>query len=354
MDFCSPEPVIRALHERVDHRIFGYQGDSPELRATLVERMRTRHHFDITGDQLIFLPGLVFGLYAVSRAVGQPGSGVLVNTPVYPPFLSAPDSTNRTLIKAPMASSVTNGILRYEIDFDALEAAVTPDTRLFILCNPHNPVGRVYTRQELEGIADFCMRHDLIICSDEIHCDLVYEGYEHISIATLSPEVAQKTVTLLAPSKTFNLPGFGLGFAVIENEELRKSVQASAYKTGASVNALAYTAAQAAYAEGQEWLDELLPYLQGNRDALVQFMRENLPDVPVTQPEGTYLAWLDFRAYDLQPSPYAFFLENAKVALSGGDSFDAPGFVRVNCGTTRDTLLAALNRMLKALELTKA
>lgn len=126
MDFCSPEPVIRALHERVDHRIFGYQGDSPELRATLVERMRTRHHFDITGDQLIFLPGLVFGLYAVSRAVGQPGSGVLVNTPVYPPFLSAPDSTNRTLIKAPMASSVKNGILRYEIDFDALEAAVTP------------------------------------------------------------------------------------------------------------------------------------------------------------------------------------------------------------------------------------
>ncbi|MEP7290799.1 MAG: PatB family C-S lyase [Chloroflexota bacterium] len=349
MDFRSPEPVLRALHERVEHGVFGYQSDSPELRAVLVERMRARHHFNITSDQLLFLPGLVFGLNAVSRAVGESGSGVLVQTPVYPPFLTAPKNTHRLLQKAALASSVTNGILRYEIDFDALEAAVTPETRLFILCNPHNPVGRVYTRPELEGIADFCLRHDLIICADEIHCDLVYPGYEHISIATLSPEVAQKCVTLLAPSKTFNLPGFGLGFAVIENAELLNAVRTSAGTTGASVNALAYTAAQAAYSEGQAWLDELLVYLQGNRDALVDFVRENLPNVPVTQPEGTYLSWLDFRAFNLEPDPYTYFLDNARVAFNGGEHFDTPGFIRVNCGTTRATLMEALKRVLDAL-----
>ena len=354
MDFRSPEPVIRALHERVDHGVFGYQNDCPDLREILVERLRTRHNFNLSGDQLLFLPGLVFGIYATSRAVGAPGTGILINTPVYPPFLSAAPSTDRTLQKAPLASSVTAGILRYELDFDALEAAVTPETRLFILCNPHNPVGRVYTRQELEAIAEFCLRHDLVICSDEIHCDLLYPGSHHTSIATLAPEVAACTVTLLAPSKTFNLPGFGLGFAVIENPELREAVRASAHKTGASVNALAYTAAQAAYAEGQSWLDEILVYLQENRDALVDFVHENLPSVPVTLPEGTYLAWLDCRALNLQPDPYTFFLNEARVALSGGEGFDAPGFVRINYGTTRGTLMEGLNRMVEALTLKQA
>lgn len=349
MDFRSPEPVIRALHERVEHGVFGYQGDSPSLRSLLVERMSKRHHFNISGDQILFMPGLVFGLYAVSRAVGSAGTGVLVNTPVYPPFLSAPNDTNRVLQKAPLASSVSNGILRYEIDFDALEATVTPETKLFILCNPHNPIGRVYNRQELEGIAEFCLRHNLIICSDEIHCDLLYPGSEHISIATLSPEVAANTVTLFAPSKTFNLPGFALGFAVVENPELRKAVQDSASKAHAMVTALAYTAAEAAYAEGQPWLDELMLYLQGNRDALVEFVRTNLPNVPVTQPEGTYLAWLDFTGYNLQPDAYTFFLENARIACSGGENFDAPNFVRINYGTTRETLMAGLNKLLAAL-----
>lgn len=349
MDFRSPEPVIRALHERVDHGIFGYQSDCPDLREILIERMRTRHNFNISSDQLMFLPGLVFGLYATSRAVGAPGTGILVNTPVYPPFLKTPVHTNRTLQKAPLASSVTDGVLRYELDFDALEAAVKPETRLFILCNPHNPVGRVYTRQELEGIAEFCLRHDLIICSDEIHCDLLYPGAQHISIASLSPEVAARTVTLLAPSKTFNLPGFGLGFGIIQNPQLREAVRASVESTGASVTALAYTAAQAAYAEGQPWLDEMLVYLQDNRDTLVDFVHENLPNVPVTVPEGTYLAWLDCRALDLQPDPYNFFLNEARVAVSNGEDFAAPGFVRINYGTTRATLLEGLNRIIETL-----
>lgn len=349
MDFRSPEPVIRALHERVDHGVFGYQMDCPELRGVLVERLRTHHNLDVSTDDILFVAGLVFGLNTVARAIGAPGSGVLVQTPAYPPFLSAPDNTDRVLQKAPLASTVSDGILHYEIDFDALEAAVTPETKLFVLCNPHNPVGRVYTRKELEDIAEFCLRHDLIICSDEIHCDLIYEGYHHTSIASLSPEVADRCITMLAPSKTFNLPGFGLGYMVIQNPDLRELIQTTLHKIGSSVNALAYTAAEAAYREGQPWLDEVLAYLKDNRDAVVEFVRETLPEVPVTAPEGTYLAWLDCRPLKLEPDPYTFFLDHARVAFSNGASFDAPGFIRINYATTRETLMEGLNRAAKAL-----
>lgn len=349
MDFRSPEPVIRALHERVEHGVFGYQSNCPELRALLVERLRARHNIEISADELTFIPGLVYGLYTVSRAVGAPGSGILMQTPVYPPFLAAPRNNDRLLQTAPLASSVSNGILHYEIDFDALEAAVTPETRLFLFCNPHNPVGRVYTRKELEGVADFCLRHDLIICSDEIHCDLLYEGFHHTSIASLSPEIAARTVTLLAPSKTFNLPGFGLGVAVIQEPSLRDLVRSTVGKIGASVNALAYTAAEAAYRDGQPWLDSVMIYLRDNRDLVIEFVQQNMPGVSITQPEGTYLAWLDVRSLNLQPDAYTFFLDNARVAFSNGISFDAPGFLRINYATTRGTLMEALNRVREAM-----
>lgn len=349
MDFRSPEPVIRALHERIDHGVFGYQNDCPDLREVLVERLRARHNLMAATDQILFMPGLVFGLNTVSRAIGAPGSGILVLTPAYPPFLSAPGNNDRPLQTAPLASSVSDGILRYEIDFDALEAAITPETRLFLFCNPHNPVGRVYTQAELEGIAEFCLRHDLILCADEIHCDLLYEGSQHISIASLSPEIADRTITLLAPSKTFNLPGFGLGFTVIPNPELRELIRATSSKTGASVNALAHTAAETAYREGQAWLDDVLVYLRDNRDLVIEFVREHFPDVPITQPEGTYLAWMDWRALDLQPNPFQFLLDHAKVAFSDGESFGAPGFLRINYATTRGILMDALLRVKEAL-----
>ncbi len=349
MDFLSPEPVIRALHERVDHGIFGYQNDSPALREVLIERLSKRHHLQVTSEQITFLPGLVFGLNTIGRMIGAPGTGILMNTPIYPPFLSAPRNNDRLVQTAPLASSVSDGILRYEIDFDALEAAVTPETKLFLLCNPHNPVGRVYSRSELEQIAEFVLRHDLILCADEIHCDLVYEGEQHISIASLSREIADRTITLLAPSKTFNLPGFGLGFAVIQNEALRQNLEETLHKIGSGVNALAYTAAEAAYRDGQSWLDEVLAYLRENRDALVDFVRETLPDLPITQPEGTYLDWLDCRSLDLQPNPYKFFLDNAHVAFSDGEAFGAPGFIRINYATTRDTLMEGMNRAQRAL-----
>jgi cystathionine beta-lyase len=242
---------------------------------------------------------------------------------------------------------------RYTIDFDAFERAITPRTRVFILCNPHNPVGRVYQRDELTRMADICLRHDLIICADEIHADLIFQGHRHIPIASLAPEIAERTITLMAPSKTFNLPGLKCAYAIIPNPALRqKFTDARLDLVPQSVNLLGYIATLAAYREGQPWLDELLRYLEANRDTVSQYVAAHLPGVTVGKPEGTYLAWLDCRQAGIpHHDPYTFFLERAKVALNDGATFgtDGQGFVRLNFGCPRATLLQALERMQKAL-----
>lgn len=354
MDFRSPQAVIDALMERVQHGIFGYAMPTPSLYETLLGRLAERHRWPVAKESLVFLSGLVSGLNIAVRAVGEPGDGVAMTTPVYPPFLWAPPSANRTLDAAQLREVRSGSTVHYEIDFDALEAAVTPRTRLFMLCNPHNPVGRVFTRAELEQVAEFCIRHDLIICSDEIHCDLILDNVEHISIATLGPEVARRTITLLAPSKTFNIPGLGFSFAVIEDEELRRRFQQTAEFIVPHPNMLGYTAAEAAYRDGGLWLEALLDYLRGNRDLVVDFVRERLPGVVTTVPEGTYLAWLDFRDVPLPPGvdPFRFCLEHAKVALNDGVPFGAggEGFTRLNFACPRATLKAALEEIAQALE----
>lgn len=355
MDFRSPQVVIDALTERVQHGVFGYAGPSPSLIATLLDRLETRHHWKVSAESLVFLPGLVTGLNVVARAFTQPGEGLAMTTPIYPPFLWAAKNIDHPLNLAPMRDTVTGSTVYYDIDFEALEAAITPQTRLFMLCNPHNPVGRVLTREELERIADLCIRHDLLICSDEIHCDLILGDNPHISIATLGPEVAQRCITLLAPSKTFNIPGLGFSFAVIENPELRQRFE----KTGVGIvphpNALGYVAAEAAYRDGGPWLDALLDYLRGNRDFVVDFVRDRLPGVATTVPEGTYLSWLDFRGVALPDgkSPYAFCLEQAKVALNEGAVFGPGGedFTRLNFGCSRATLETALEEIAQALQI---
>ncbi len=354
MDFRSPQPVIDALVERAQHGIFGYAMPSDSLVETLLERLATRHHWNVGKDALMFLPGLVTAMNVVARAVGEPGDGVAMTTPVYPPFFSAVTNSSRTLDAARLREVREGRTVRYEIDFEALEAAVTPRTRLFMLCNPHNPIGRVYTRAELEQLAEFCIRHDLIICSDEIHCDLVLGDAPHISIATLGPEVAQRTITLLAPSKTFNVPGLGFSFAVVENEALRARLTATSDGIVPHPNLMGYAAAEAAYRDGGPWLDALLDYLRGNRDLLVNFVRERLPDVVTTVPEGTYLAWLDFRNVPLPEGvdPFRFCLEHAKVALNDGAVFGdgGEGFTRLNFGCPRATLKLALEEIAQALE----
>jgi cystathionine beta-lyase len=349
MDFQSPEPIIRALRERAEHGVYGYAFGSRELSEILVERLRTRHHMEVLPEHLHYLPNIVVGLNVVTQAVGARGDGVLLMPPIYFPFFNAITAQERVVNDVPLLATRINGNLHYEMDIDALEAAITPQTKLLLFCNPHNPVGRVYTRAELERLADLCLRHDLIICSDEIHCDLVYQPESHISIASLAPEIAARTVTLIAPSKAFNLPGLGFGAAVVPNDDLRERISKIAWSTGEHAYSMGIVAATAAYGRGQPWLDELVVYLRGNRDALVEYVNMHLPGVATTCPEGTFLAWLDCRELGLE-NPNQFFLEKARVGLTDGAPFGkgGEGFVRLNFGCPRTTLVEGLERMKRA------
>jgi len=276
----------------------------------------------------------------------------LVNTPVYPPFLSAPVNQERVLHEAALHCQVTGQEIQYTLDYDAFNAAIQPNTKLFLLCNPHNPVGRAYTREELTRMADICQRHNLVICSDEIHSDLLLGTTHHIPIAALDAEVAQRTITLLAPSKTYNLPGLGCSMAIIQNAALRQQIQKAASGIVPHVNVLGFVAAIAAYGESQDWLDQLRTYLTANRDFLVSYVKENLPSLRTTIPEATYLAWFDCREAGIEGNAQKFFLEKAKVALNDGAAFgeDGKGFVRLNFGCTRATLTQGLEQMAAALK----
>jgi cysteine-S-conjugate beta-lyase len=346
-DFRSPEPIVRAIHERVNHGVFGYQDDAPELRDILVERMQAHYNWTITPKDILFLPNLVPALNVAARAYAEPGDGVLMNVPLYPPFLSAPTNGGRESLLAELALVRQGQIIRYEIDFDRLEAAVTARTRLFMLCNPHNPIGRVYERWELEKLAAFCLRHNLVICADEIHSDLLYEGQQHLPIATLAPEVAARTITLTGPCKTFNLPGLGFGFAIAQDENIRAQFNKAAAGILAMPGVVAYSAATAAYTECQDYVDALMLYLEGNRNYLVHYVEQHFPQVNITRPEATYLAWLDMRALKLPDSPFKFLLKKANVAFSNGANFGQPGegFIRVNFGCPRAILTEALERV---------
>lgn len=351
MDFRSPEPILRAMHERVDHGVFGYGGLTAKLREVICERMARLYNWKIHPEAVVSLPGLVCGLNVVSRAIGDRGDGALVSTPVYPPFLSAPTNQDRELHSAPLALEERNGHLFYSFDAATFEAAIQPNTRLFILCNPHNPTGRAYTRAELTQMAEIAERHNLVICSDEIHCDLLLGGAQHVPVASLAPEIAERTITLMAPSKTFNVPGLGCSLAIIPNADLRKQMQKASNGIVPHVNLMGYTAAVAAYTECQDWLDELCIYLTRNRDFVVNYIAQELPQLRVTAPEATYLAWIDCRASGIDGNPQRFFLEQAKVALNDGGAFgkEGEGFVRLNFGCSRELLEQGLASMRQAL-----
>ena len=266
MDFRSAQPIIQAIHERIDHGIFGYARPSASLKTELAARLRRLYRWEIDEEEILFLPGIVPGLNIAIQAFAAPGDGILAQPPVYYHFIRDPAHHGRRVDDPPL---VRNGDT-YEIDFAAFERAITNRTRVFILCNPHNPVGRVYTRTELERMAEICLRHRLIICSDEIHCDLVYPGFHHIPIATLSPEVADRTVTLMAPSKTYNLAGLECGYAITQGDPLRRTWQKTSYGIVPWINIMGQVAALAALRDGQDWLDQVMAYLQANRDYLVE------------------------------------------------------------------------------------
>ena len=351
MDFAAPQPIIDALHRRVGHGVFGYGMESKALKQTLVDRMARLYGWTIAPDDIVFLPGLVSGLNIVSRAIGERGDGVLINTPVYGPFLTAPVNQYRTLQSAPLNVTQTDRRLHYELNMDGLAGAVLPNTKLFLLCNPHNPVGRAFTHDELSEIAAFCESHDLVICSDEIHCDLLLGGTRHIPIASLSPEVAQRTITLMAPSKTFNSPGLGASFAIVQNPALRKQFEAAMAGIVPHVNIFGMAAAEAAYTECDDWLQALRAYLTANRDFAVAFIEKHLSGVNLTVPEATYLLWLDLRSHGAE-KPAEMLMQQAKLAVNEGAWFGegGEGFVRLNFGCPRAILEQGLQQLHAALE----
>jgi cystathionine beta-lyase len=280
--------------------------------------------------------------------VTTPGDGVLAQTPVYSPILWAPGNAGCTLDEMELTRQPDGS---YAIDFDAFEAAITDRTRIFILCNPHNPVGRVFRRDELERMAEICLRHDLVICSDEIHCDLLFSGQRHLSIASLAPEIEARTITLMAPTKTYNVAGIHASIAIIPDPELRKQFQGARAGLVPKMDAMGYTAMLAAYRDGQPWLDAVLRYLEANRDACVEYVNSRLPVVTTHRLEGTYLAWLDCRQAGIPGNPHQFFLEQAQVAMNDGATYGrgGEGFVRLNFACPRSTLTQALEQMRQAL-----
>jgi len=304
MDFRSPPAVIEALHTRIDHGVFGYTAPPRELIDTVVSMLQGEYGWQVEEKWLVWLPGLVCGLNVTCRAVGEAGDEVAIFTPVYPPFFTAPVNAGRELVSVPL---VADGD-RWEMDLAALERAITPRTRLLLLCSPHNPVGRVWSRAEQLALLEVAERHDLVICSDEIHAGLVLnEDLRHIPFAALSPGAARRTITLQAPSKTYNIPGLGCSFAVIPDQGLRHSFRRAMAGIVPHVNLLGYTAAQAAYRDGEVWRQALLEYLRVNRDLVVSAVA-GMPGLKVWPVEATYLAWIDARGLGLD-DPAGFFEE---------------------------------------------
>lgn len=349
MDFRSPEPVIQAMQARIEHGIFGYEGAPPALRTVIATRLKRLYDWDVAEDAIVFLPGVVPAFNAAIQTLLSPGDGLLIQTPVYPPILRAA-RIGGVESHAMALSQGSDG--RYTIDFDLFERTITDRTRMFLLCNPHNPVGRVFDEEELAHIAALCLRHDLLVCSDEIHSDFIFSGHTHRPIAALSPEIAARTITLMAPSKTFNIAGLHAAFAIIPDAGLRQQFNASRRGILGTPNVLGYTAALAAYEHGQPWLDALLAYLEANRDYAVAYIRQHMPSITVAAPEGTYLAWLDCRGANLPGTPPEFFLNKARVSLNDGATFGpgGAGFVRLNFGCPRALLTEGLERMRTAIE----
>jgi len=348
MDFRSPEPVIQALLERVTHGVLGYPKEPPELRDVIIERLAERYHWKVEPEEILLAPGVVTGFIQACHAIGSPGDDVIVQTPVYGPFLKAPGYAGLNRLDSELVREANGS---YSIDFEDFERTITAKTGLFILCNPHNPVGRVFTQPELSRLAEICLRKGLVICSDEIHCDLVFSGHPHTPIAALDPEVARRSITLMAPSKTYNIAGLDCSIVIIQDAVLRDRFCKAGKGMVKGVNVLGLTAALAAYRDGQSWLDEVLAYLEGNRDYLASYVARELPGVTMGVPDGTYLAWLDCRSLELGVDPAAYFLEKARVAVSDGPHFGrgGEGFIRLNFGCPRSMLTDALDRMRQAL-----
>jgi cystathionine beta-lyase len=339
MDFAAPPAIVATLEKRIAHGVFGYGHPWPSLTESVLTHLEGEYDWRIEAEWIVWLPGLVTGLNVACRAVD---GEVLTATPIYPPFLSAPHFSGRRLNRVELACA--DG--RWQWDKSALHAACTNATRLFLLCHPHNPVGRCWSREELLDLAAFAEEKDLVVCSDEIHCGLILDAdRRHIPFASLSPAAAKRSITLMAPSKTFNIPGLGCAFAVIPDAGLRRRFLHSMDGIVPHVNVLGLAACEAAYRDCTDWHRELIAYLAGNRDR-VQAAIAAIPGVTMSHVEATYLAWIDIRALALA-KPAAHFEEHG-LGLSNGDDFGNPGWLRLNFGSRRAVLDEALRRFAAA------
>ncbi|MDR3299995.1 MAG: PatB family C-S lyase [Candidatus Accumulibacter sp.] len=338
MDFAAPPAIVAALERRIAHRVFGYGKPWPSLVDAALGYLQRRYDWQASPEWLVWLPGLVTGLNAACRAVD---GDVLTAIPVYPPFLSAPRLAGRKLSTAPLVLSGD----AWEWDFARMDAAVTPETRLLLLCHPHNPVGRAWRTDELTRLAKFCRRHELIVCSDDIHCDLILDPHPHVPLALLDTDMARRTITLIAPSKTYNIPGLACSLAIIPDASLRNRFTAVMRGIVPDVNVLGLAATEAAFSECDAWRDALIEVLRANRDQ-VEGTIARIPGLSMTHVEATYLAWIDARG--LGVAKPAQFFEDAGVGLSDGVDFGLPGWVRLNFGCPRATLEPALQRMASA------
>jgi cystathionine beta-lyase len=363
-DFAPPPAVTAALADRVNHGLFGYTAairhashpganwELPEIGDIIRARLKRLYDWDIAPDELVYLPGVVQGFNLACRIAGEPGDKVVMHAPCYGPIAKGPTNQQRIGVFANLRYQVTDdGYVSYVHDDVAFRAAIDGNTRLFLLCNPHNPTGRAFSRAELIEMAQACVDNDMLICADEIHAEILLGDTVHTPIATLSPEVAARTITLVSPSKTFNIPGLGFCVAVIQNQALREQYIAAMQGLVTSPQIFGYTGAKAAYLYGDEWLRDVRAYYLANQQLVNDVLRRHAPQLKVNKAEATYLSWIDCRYADLPVPPREFFFERAQVALGDGAAFGpaGEGFVRLTFATQRDVLEKALHAMIRAL-----
>jgi cystathionine beta-lyase len=348
MDFKTPDFIVEAIKKRLEHEIYGYTFRSDSYYESIMGWMKRRHDWEIEKEWISFSPGVVAGLTFAIEAFSKPGDGVVVQPPVYFPFFDSVKGTKRKMIENPL--KIKSG--RYSFDFEDLKSKIDENTKLLLLCNPQNPGGMVFTREELTELANICLENNIIVISDEIHSDLIYKGNKHIPFASLSEEIAKNCVVLMAPSKTFNVAGFSSSLLIAPNKTLK-----ARYERAIGVghlhmgNIFGAIAMEAAYTNGDDWLEQLLEYLWSNYQFIEDFIEAKLPKVKVMKPESTYLIWLDFTAYGMKNQELsAFATQKAKVGLNDGGRFGTggDGWLRINIGCPRSILVEALERLEKA------
>ncbi|HYE81652.1 MAG TPA: PatB family C-S lyase [Clostridia bacterium] len=350
MDFEVPQPVIDAVVKRARHGIYGYTNRPDSFYASIADWTEKRHGWHIEKDWIWVCPGVVPALSFSVLSYTEPGDKVLVQTPVYYPFFSAIESNGRVIVNNRLKQE--GG--RYLMDFEDLDTKLGSGVKVMILCSPHNPVGRVWSRDELTKVGKLCIKHNVILVSDEIHSDLIYSGNVHTPAASISEELAKRTVTCLAPSKTFNIAGLSTSVAIIPDMALRKKFNNTIKGLGVEMsNLFGITALEAAYTHGAEWLDQLLAYLEDNLNFLLDYFRNNIPGIKVFKPEGTYLIWLDCRELGMNQKDLAdFFISKALVGLNDGSAFGegGEGFMRMNIACPRSLLEVGLKRIRESVD----